>query len=71
MTPEKIIQIIPQQYMPSYSHTLIRIGIPYSIFFKPEEAIIEDKESTVEISIGGSHIRLFKRMFDASIGVFK
>ena len=71
MTTEQIIQIIPQQYMPKCIEGRIRISIPYSVYFKPEDVVIEDRQATIEINVGSSYVHLFKYSFDILIGLHK
>lgn len=73
-TPEqiiKIIQTIPNQYMPYYTGGLISISIPYNLYFKPEDVIIEDRNGMIEIKIGSSYVHLFKNSFNVLIGLHK
>lgn len=67
----KIIQAIPQQYMPTYNEGQICISVPYSIYFKPEDVSIQDEKGMIDLNIGKSYIHLFKDSFNALIFISK
>lgn len=71
MTTQEIIQAIPQQYMPKCIEGRIRISIPYSVYFKPEDVVIDDRKEMIDLNIGRNYINLSKNSFDALIFISK
>lgn len=72
LTVKQIVQLIPHQYLPQMlDNNYIQINIPFGVYMKVDDVVIETEERIVSVYIGNSLIRLWVNTYDLSIHLIK